>query len=701
MNPASIIYAMKIKPMMTMLVAISIFGISFQETELVSFTEGNLMYHFNDLDKQFPYINTKHLDYKTRSELTFKYVNELEADASCFVEWNGNSESEYYIGPKIKLDTLKTDFTRFLNPCIADDECKNKIEGIQTKIEALTLEDQQNTSECAEELHQNIIITFCSKKDKPSFCKDAMKVFERLLSLKAYHNYYFFKESAKWETHVTKKKWGKFIKDGEPIKVEIKDKLMPGLNEPEDAPGDNGPNHQQSILTVWDKTKFEEVKEEVVQEDTEEKNTNDKTQPKNNDNYAVFLNTVGGKPESQNFVVKRLRLKANPTIHITLICTHFKSKDDGFVSRSHLGKEISKYIAHITSVKPRNELKESFVIMGDLNGGRSEMAFNFQMNIKRVTTNPAADNTPEISIDPLTLEQDKQVNLLGSEPYDEYLNKIPTMEVVGPKDYLIEIKHKLELIDNEKAKCLTFCKLPEDTKKACQKACEEETKKLADEINQRMNEVKSLGEVGYLLETNNFNTQRKIRAKEINFNDEPLYMKIVKVMENLKENKFTYENRNEDPDDSALKKDEYWKLYERDNLKKKLETKNKFLSLLDYVRTKLPTSDIGRKGTEELKTILEAIRNDEMDKFKPLELNNEDLIEIILNSLLKAEKIDFIFLFLQAGMKAKVKKIQKMSNYWEYYWKGFPSDKFPSDHVPSRVVIEFETPAGRVKQMMI
>ena len=80
-------------------------------------------------------------------------------------------------------------------------------------------------------------------------------------------------------------------------------------------------------------------------------------------------------------------------------------------------------------------------------------------------------------------------------------------------------------------------------------------------------------------------------------------------------------------------------------------------------------------------------------------MKNQGLIEIVLNSLLVGEKIDFII--FDAGVPVTYAEIQKRKNYNDFLWKGLQKNENPSDHVPSRVAINFETVKARIKNMII
>ena len=186
------------------------------------------------------------------------------------------------------------------------------------------------------------------------------------------------------------KKWGRGIKNGIPVTSNEFDTENPGMENgviPEKGPSDpyaKGVVHTQSILMSWNKEKFVPASEGL---NKSEHTPNDLLDGENH--YEIYLPIDNNKASSQNFVVKRLKTKPEASgpnakqIYVTLICTHFKSKYDGFFDRAKFAQEISKFIEKEKEKDINRKVKrnESFVIMGDLNGPRHEMSVNF---LKRI-----------------------------------------------------------------------------------------------------------------------------------------------------------------------------------------------------------------------------------------------------------------------------------------------------------------------------
>jgi hypothetical protein len=85
--------------------------------------------------------------------------------------------------------------------------------------------------------------------------------------------------------------------------------------------------------------------------------------------------------DSQNFVVHECYFKNKEDVNdksskVVVICTHYKSKDDGFDSRMAIGNEITKYVN-------KYHPNDNIVLMGDLNAEIGEIATSLDAKVQR------------------------------------------------------------------------------------------------------------------------------------------------------------------------------------------------------------------------------------------------------------------------------------------------------------------------------
>jgi hypothetical protein len=89
--------------------------------------------------------------------------------------------------------------------------------------------------------------------------------------------------------------------------------------------------------------------------------------------------------DSQNFGVHECYFKNENgekilNEKVVVICTHYKSKDDGFESRMNIGNEITKYVN-------RFHPNDNIVLMGDLNAEIGEIATSLDAIVRRSSKN--------------------------------------------------------------------------------------------------------------------------------------------------------------------------------------------------------------------------------------------------------------------------------------------------------------------------
>jgi len=410
----------------------------------------------------------------------------------------------------------------------------------------------------------------------------------------------------------------------------------------------------------YDQTRFEPVPEEGDYE-----------------TYALLNSQF--KMASQNFVVKRLKSKKT-NLYVTLICTHFPSKEAGFPERAMAGYEISKRIEEERKKDEQRKSKrnENFVIMGDLNGERHEMAYNFNRKIERLPEKAPSKYWAPFILAKDFIQGDKVCN---NPVYEQYHKEVEAKKVVTPVDYEREILEKKKKIMRIEKICTDYCVDFFSQNKECKENCEQKAKKEKNVYDSLIPTHIYDKSTSKLIEANNFITEKKIRVKEIEFLNEPLYMKLLSIIK--RDLKFVHIP---EPPKFSGDGSDFWSVVVGFTDFIRARGKKEFFDLIAFLKTydngipNIPTINF---ATTMLKINVENCNN----LFKPLELNNWNIIDVVNNSLLFEEKIDFILIDTVKG--AEVKKIEKLKDFDEQRLKGFPNNKHPSDHVPSKVSVEF------------
>lgn len=79
-----------------------------------SFSEFNMMYHFDNLSIQFTYLKEEYLEYEKRLENNIKTLDEIKSDLMVVVEWNNNRYSGSYLDSKETLVEAANESFKFL-----------------------------------------------------------------------------------------------------------------------------------------------------------------------------------------------------------------------------------------------------------------------------------------------------------------------------------------------------------------------------------------------------------------------------------------------------------------------------------------------------------------------------------------------------------------------------------------------------------
>jgi hypothetical protein len=377
---------------------------------------------------------------------------------------------------------------------------------------------------------------------------------------------------------------------------------------------------------------------------------------------------------------------------IAFICTHFKSKADGFESRMNLGNEIRLYIeTKLTGI--------NVVLMGDLNSEISEVATAIGGKISRTKVGEKGT--------------DNKV-YYPNETLDQIAGK-STLEKSDDTEKVLNLKEDI-FKEKEKYMLHEFLKSEIDTTIKSLESLEEKLEKLEEEIATK--DVNKIFEnSSSWIETSSEYTESKIRIKEIDY----FNPKFLKLVQNLKGNKEESQNKCffdhfvkkinpkieepkseepkieepkiEEPKSEELKSEELKnkepksKETEKVDLKDKIKAHNTlikgaFLNWVDCLREIINFSSIkDQEGTDKK---LKFLTLDEL-KAANLEIAKSQLSEI-LESLTEKEKIDYIL--VRPVNEVTVTEIRKLANEPELLKFGTPNKTFSSDHLPTCVTIE-------------
>lgn len=783
-------------------------------------TQGNRLYFFDNLEQNFGYLKKGCLDYERKLRNEIKHVNEMQADVVCYVEHNGNYNSEYFAGCQQRTKWLSclADLLKSLKAQLSDLDDSRLSEAhshLQNTLNEVVPHDTPLLSKVNDPILQlevlgNVIISTedlerCLKNLKTivnhprseSFLPLIRQTINRTLSMIATNEFFYLKNPVKYGHIVVPKGCGTKISNGI---VDSKTTFSPIC-----------PNEQtvvQSTLIVWNREVFEEVQ----------------TGCEPNQYHQVLVCVEDGVPKSQNLIVKKLIHK--PTaVKITLICAHLKAKASGFLDRFGMASEISLLM------KTNRDLRENFILIGDFNGKREEMACLFGAQIVSFRGDelkaseqkydglpnrkesyldfadwsllPTEDITGEhaklkdgefelvsetrnSSIDTSTADQNQDVpskrapttpvpssskptlpltkTLLSTnrilakrtevnlQPIDfkpsklhhthfgpGYQIEVKNKPVVSPFDFLPEIENKIDEIEFvHKLKFKSFCKTTSPNSEHFHSGLAKLNNQVAQlEIVKSKTAGWNQSQLLNFSEANNLPTQRKIRVRDIAF-DDPEYLvaadelladfnfrNAFDKLDQLKE----YLNRKNQSDEKSNKaksvaplqsaqnavckrtfsnSSEFWNAFQEHLLNQNEEQRNVFFKLVETFNA---LQLVGEEVAECFRNARCGVRSDSNKTpslveslFRPFDISEQlresfpnrtldfskycpnDVLLIFLNCLLKEAKIDFVF--LNMVNEFKVLKCEQVDGTEQLMMKGLPNEDFESDHMYTRVTLQ-------------
>jgi hypothetical protein len=502
------------------------------------------------------------------------------------------------------------------------------------------------------------------------------------------------------ETKVIADNGNYFLGDKEnPKAYELKgdktEKIQKGLEKASKAVGGilTNDSPKQAILFMYNKKKMDCKKPKTIAV------WSTKDTAPDSQNFVVHVCTLRGsekKTTEENIETIDLENKINiePTSKknetskelpkkIAFICTHFKSKADGFESRMNLGNEIRLYIE-------TELIGINVVLMGDLNSEISEVATAIGGKISRPKV--GEENTyNKVYYPNQTLDE-----IAGKSTSKKSKD---TEKVLTLKEDIFKEKEKYMLHDFLKS-------ANEDTIRSL-KTLEEKLEKLEEEIATKDVKYKIENPSSWI-ETSSEYTESKIRIKEIDYFN-PKFLELVqnlKVHSNESQNKCFSDHfvKNFNPESEKLKSEE-----PKSEETKKVDPKHKikahnnlikgaFLNWVDCLREII--NHYLKKDQNEADKKLKFLKLAEL-KAADLELAKSQLLDLeraklqlseILESLTEKEKIDYIL--VRPVDEVTVINIRKVANEPELLEYGTPNETFSSDHLPTcvKIAIEFGKP---------
>jgi hypothetical protein len=376
---------------------------------------------------------------------------------------------------------------------------------------------------------------------------------------------------------------------------------------------------KQSILFVYNKNKFECDEEKTI----------------------LVWNYKDSAPDSQNFVVHTCYYKNNKNERIikekvVFICTHYKSKDDGFESRMNLGNEIIKYVKI-------NHLDDNVILMGDLNAEIDEVATSLRSTIVRKNK----ENNYELFVpnpfikDIIRFSEKTQTTDASALEIITKKNEIEKIKSgCKNKGYFTCIDNKQIVLDIQKA---------EDELKVLEKNYNENlSKKYLKEKESKIvieNEELSLPlEIWY--ESSIDKTESKIRIKEIDY----FRVEFMKYIQ----------GRSKDANDKCFEK----------------------------FRNKVGTFTIGEVKNEDHQKSMKLAFIDWTNCHLRNGSADEGRYKNLLASLIETEKIDYILLKFKDHFK--IVSSYKIDNYDKHLKNGIPNKDYFSDHLPTQINLEID-----------
>lgn len=602
----------------------------------VTFSEANLMYHFPDLHDQFSYNNYKHLSHKGRIANTVRMLNEIEADVTCLMEWNGNSLNPYHLDePKKLVEKLNA----LIDSVIGKSSKKEEALKFLNSLKGETAKVQDYNYENAQKLIEDKI----NNQNKEARFDDELlanlqEMFDRMETIRHAKDLYFLRDSSKWLLKIVQKKSGTVVINGAPT----------GNTYKEPAPK-TSTSPMQSILMIIRKEKFDNL----------------------DDKFNVYTDAPEDEksPNSQNFVTKRLTTK-HKKINFEVICTHMKSKYAIFPTRRKLARTISAYVEKTKSAEGGKNV--NFVLMGDMNSEIPEFAHDLNANILRFKTNrplPSEKFEPETVYTPLSQIPDIQKRIAEDDKTNKEFESYKSKGACAPSKFKSEKAAFDAMILETNAIKDGVESLPLWIETA---NFPTEKKIRVGEID--YSETKYQEYLGQYLAANKA-VENLVKDAEIAY-DATIAATRKKEFEKLKEDKNECKERipefKEAEKDARNKKAEAFRAITQD-LWKRMEAKGVEKNLLDSID----------KVLEKYKAF--AASKDR--KWGPEDNSPELYYFAFLSSLIFDEKIDFILLLPYNNFK--MLQTKSVSTYEKDLILGIPNKQFPTDHFPTWVKIKF------------
>ena len=664
-----------------------------------TFSEFNILYHFDDLNTQFTYLNEKYLKYEHRLTNTIKTLNDIQSDLMLILEYDNNKRSGAYLNSRKVLEEQLVETVEYFwkdRPDLIKSlievegkkgggeyikECEVFAEIYQEKFNVPnTDEDINKTIEklatCKVGLKEKAVKTrpkeFPKDKltDEESKASMAEVLWKKLLTLTKAGELFLSKaEGAKYRMVGFDKKCG-LVLEGDQV-IAPDDPKNPDFGKcifenyvPETT-------RLQSNVVFYNTDKFELLPNSIALGHFMDNKLNEIYKSPITDKIYPEIYTVkeGESVLTQNFGVYLLKYKdknikeeddKNNKFGLIFVATHFKAKMEGYVARQKLARSIKAVVANI-----KKTLKEwDVIVSGDLNAEIGEIAMDFNEPIIRLEDQMADKFTYKPS---LVFVPNNPEKVIIPPPLDKN-------ELTQFQEYLADIFKNPELAQNKKLTDLKGIDRYDPTKLEVK---EPYTEKKIGEAS--MTDLKD-----YWIELNNYPTELKARVKEYDYTEHG-YDKCLN----------TEITSNPDPklteDINSLKKSHmYQKIIDMMGEKDKA-------SILEIIKSGSDNPESSKK----LFAIFLANRKSWMEKRKiaVAKYLQAKIAKIgwtpsahnkgkdCFSDLFEAEKIDFI---LYKPCNAVIIEIFILEFVKECLESGFPGKKFSSDHLPSKVKITLD-----------
>lgn len=362
---------------------------------------------------------------------------------------------------------------------------------------------------------------------------------------------------------------------------------------------------------------------------------------------------------THNFMVQELKhLKSEKKF--VFICAHFNAEDEGFVWRKIMGKEIRS----LTRKMRKNDPLLNFVILGNLNAEIEEISFDLGIKIARLS-------------DQRKSTKDYSVKVVVT-PKNEIHDLVSRIEWQWKTETQIKLLDALKL-DNGKLNSDKpepgFIFHP-DVNVLKNWKNELEHRKLADNIP-------------IWIEANNFPTERKIKVNEIDFEEIDYKNRLKSILLMNPEIQESVSMQKGWKKTESLQTPNVLKAFFMGDEKMRTKNKTVFLTVVDFLRSKISTASIFRKTWIEFNNFWRFVWG--KSRYGGFNLSNyfpEDVLQGLLGTLLHDSKMDYILFNFMDDFR--VTEVRKVNNFEGLLVTGIPSIDFSSDHFSCLVKISFD-----------